>query len=84
MKRKPVKTAFVAATAFVAGMSMWTTSANAQMADMCALVAHEMCVDSVEFQSYEICYNFYYRQYCPDWSEPNCLTDPVTGRTICV
>ncbi|HYD36177.1 MAG TPA: hypothetical protein VEA60_01100 [Allosphingosinicella sp.] len=85
MIRKSRRTAVVTAVAFAASMSLSAAPAPAQMADMCALVANEMCVaNPYEFHDYDTCFNHYYRQYCPDSSEPNCLTDPQTGRTICV
>ena len=85
MKHKPIKTAFAAATAFVGAMTISATAAPAQMADMCALVANEMCANNpYEYSDYDTCFRAYYRQYCPDSSEPNCIVDPQTGRTICV
>ena len=75
----------VTATAFAAAMTLSATPAPAQMADMCALNAAYLCADNpYEFHDYDTCFRHYYNLACPSSGEPNCLVDPVTGRTICV
>jgi len=83
--RRSWRVAAVTATAFVGAMTLSATPAPAQMADMCALVAHNLCVNEpYAYPDYDACYRAMYNEYCPSGGEPNCLVDPATGRTICV